>query len=673
MIVTKSNIDTLVISIATLLIVSSCSLGSSIRDGEMAYDRKQYAVAVEMLTEEYDETNSKSIQARKAYLIGESYSYMGETDESAKWLANAVQKGYGAAAIKSLAYKYKKLGKYKAAIAKFEELKSMVTGRQLEIGREIGVCEQIRLWTPSETIKYNVHLLKSSSVDADYAPAIFEEDFLVFTSDREESTGKDVYNWTGGDHSDLYIVTKKGNSPRRFDSRLNSEHNEGAACFSTDYQEIYFTRCYEDTKDEDAFCKIMYSEQFADVWSEPVPLSFTMSGYNYGQPALIENDSVLIFSSNLPESIGKHDLYYSEKVATEDDSYYWSEPAPMPSTINTQGDELFAVGDGDTLYFSSDYLPGYGGLDIFKTYLTAEGRWSTPENLRAPINSSEDDYSFTIDRTVAHRGTIIETGYFTSSRKGYGYDDIYRYDKLLLEPKEDTLKSDTPIDKSKYIINLVIKTRTTEYENPEDPNSLKTGKLPLPNVTLTISDGPSRQSIETNEKGIAIIEVTEGIQYSISGQKVGYLNAQKKTKIDNIEYTKDNLSITINITLDLEKVFYNQEIVLDNIYYDLNKWNIRSDATPVLDSLSTLLHSNPQLNIELSSHTDCRGEEEYNMILSQKRAQSVVDYLISKNIRSRKLTPRGYGETLPIDNCECETCSDDQHQTNRRTSFKILK
>jgi len=655
------------------LCLGGCLLTTKIKNGEMAYNRKQYSVAVEMLAEEYDNTRNGAERARKAYLIGKSYGLMGQTQESLSWLQRADQSGYGNEASLALAYTYKKMGNYKAAIGQFEKLKQNVKGREQEITREINVCRQVLTWKPDDRYAYDIDRIRANSQDADYAPVLFEDGFMIFTSDRPGGTGEDIYKWTGAYHSDLYIVNKKGGSPRRFDAMINSKHNDGAACFSADYSDLYFTRCYSEAEDKDAHCKIMYSTQLDGVWTEPMPLPFVSDEYNYGQPALIENDSVMVFSANLPESIGGKDLFYAEKIPTADSSYYWSEPAPMPSSINTQGDELFAVGNGDTLYFSSDFHAGYGGLDIFKTYVDASGRWAKPENMMTPINSAEDDYSYVIDREATLRAPAIQTGYFCSSRKGLGFEDIYRWSKRRVTPPQDTTTIDPPTDLSKYIINLVVSSTTTKYEVADDPNSAVVGKEALPSVEVVITDGQGQAVLTTDGSGRAIMEVDPDKQYQIRASKAGYLNSSTAFSTVDLSYPDDELSITINVNVNLEKIYYNKEIVLDNIYYDFNKWNIRDDAKPTLDTLAILLQDNPQIAIELSSHTDCRGYDDYNMILSQKRAQSVVDYLNTRSIPISQVTPRGYGETQPNISCECDDCTEDQHQKNRRTSFKILQ
>jgi len=640
----------------------------------MAYERKQYSIAIDLLSDEYDNLRNKSDKSRKAYLLGKSYINTGDTEQAAFWLQTAYDEGYGPEATQALAKTYKKLGNYAKAISVYNDLKRHVAGREQEINREIFICETISTWTTNEDYDYKLSINKYNSPDADYGGAIFEDDYIVFTSDREGGTSNEIYKWSGANYSDMYIANKKGGNTKRFDATLNSKHNDGSPCFSQDYTEIYFTRCYSDEDAKDATCKIMFSERSSGIWSNPIPLDFTIGEFNYGHPTLIEGDSVLIFSANLPSSLGAHDLYYTERIYAEDESFEWAEPSPMPQTINTQGEELFPTSHGDTLYYSSDYLPGYGGLDIFKTYLKPNGSWSPPENLKKPINSPQDDFGFIVDEKAQLRGRELKKGFFTSSRKGYGYEDIYSY---IISSKKDVPVIEDPTDpvdeKKNYILNLVLQTETFIYEEETNSSSKSnlTKKLGKVRIVLTV-DGDAK-ILESNSDGSIIIPVEENKQYSIRASKNGYLNASGTLDTRNVEYPEGQISYTFNKKLVLDKVFYNQEIVLENIYYDYNEWKIREDAQPTLDSLAALLISNPQLKIELASHTDCRGEDDYNMILSQKRAQSAVAYIVSKGVNKQILTPKGYGETKPNDFCDCDNCSEDQHQINRRTSFKILK
>lgn len=639
----------------------------------MAYEQCQYSVAVEMLMDEYYSTPNKKEQAYKAFLLGESYMKIGETDEAVDWFEISYNKGYGPQVTKSLAYSYKKQGKYRAAIEKYKVLSRQIPSREQEIKREISVCEQIAKWMPSEKYEYDIDALKLNSPDMEYGTTIYDDNYLVFTSDRKESTGGNLYKWTGGFHSDIYIAPKGSSKAHKFDAVINSKENEGVPCFSKDSKEIYFTRCFNVDESEDATCKIMYSYRENKLWSVPKVMPWTVDDVNYGHPALIESDSVMVFSANLGGTIGQHDLFYSIKSVENDGSYTWSEPEPMPVTINTPGEDLFPTGDGDTLYYSSDYLPGYGGLDIFKTYLNPNGTWAPPKNLRAPINSSEDDYGFVIDYDAKLKGKELQKGYFTSSRKGYGLDDIYSFTKKYVVPQKDTISKEA-IDSSKYIFALVIQVTSPVYVEKENPNSKIEGYVPLANAEVNVMSNNKETNYQTDSNGIIVIDVDQDQIYNIVASRYGYLNDRSIVFTEVKEFPKDELSVTFNAKLTLNKIYYDTEIVLDKIYYDFNKWNIREDALGTLDTLSTMLQLNPQITIELSSHTDCRGDDDYNMVLSQKRAQAAVDYILSKGVQGQKIKARGYGETQPMVICPiCEECTEDEFQQNRRTSFRIVR
>ncbi|MBL0025410.1 MAG: OmpA family protein [Saprospiraceae bacterium] len=176
----------------------------------------------------------------------------------------------------------------------------------------------------------------------------------------------------------------------------------------------------------------------------------------------------------------------------------------------------------------------------------------------------------------------------------------------------------------------------------------------------------------TNENGFYYCSVPEGRQIKVTAAKQNYLSSSASIDTRSLKWEGDETTKTINVELVLEKIYENKEINLKNIYYDYDKWDIKPEAVPTLNQLTTILNDNPRINIQLSSHTDCRGLEDYNMILSQKRAQSVVDYLISKGIDEKRLVAVGYGKSLLIENCECEKCTENQHQVNRRTTFKII-
>lgn len=660
----------IILLLFAFIIIEGCSFGKKIKNGETAYERKQYSVAIEMLDKEYEKADNNRSKAKLAYLLGMSYSFLEENQLSIDWLSKAVAKDYGNEALLQLAKNYKKNGDYQSSIDSYELLKNNSNNKR-QIDREIYVIREVAGWDSDTEDGVKIELLNENSAYSEYSPVLFDKNFLVFTSDRYESTGGDTYNWSGNKHTDLFVMLKNGSEVKRFDAGINSDFNDGAACFTKDGMEIVFTRCFS-KGDSDGYCRLMYSERFNGVWSTPVMIPIQKEGVNYGQPTFIENDSILVFSAKMEDGTGGHDLYYSQRVYEGDGSFYWGEAYIFPQTINSIGNEMFPTGDGDTLYFSSDYFAGLGGLDIFKTWLQENGEWAPPQNLKRPINSSFDDFGLVIDYEASLRGSELEKGFFTSSRAGYGKEDIYKYERnrvvVVAEPQDTMVEEVVEIE-----IYLAGKTKEIEYLDSKNPNSGVIGKNILSDCYITISDGTSSENIYSDEKGLFIVQLAKDKTYTIKASKVGYLNAFEKVSTKNLKVKKGELSTTINIELVLNRIFTNVEITLENIYYNFNKSDIRPDAEATLDSLIQLMVENPQIDIQLSSHTDCRGDDEYNQILSQKRAESAVRYMAKSGVSNSRMTAKGFGENALAVNCNCDDCTEEQHQINRRTTFKILE
>jgi outer membrane protein OmpA-like peptidoglycan-associated protein len=462
-------------------------------------------------------------------------------------------------------------------------------------------------------------------------------------------------------------MPKNGSEVKRFDSQINSNHNDGTAWFSRQSDRMYFTRCFNDSESGDDFCQLMYAQREGGIWGEARLLPFIEKNINYGHPTLIENDSVLVFSADLEEPGGPKNLFYS--VLFEDGS--WSYPEKMPAMINSPGNEVFPTGDGDTLYFSSDFWQGHGGFDIFKTYLRDDKTWSKPVNLGYPVNSGADDFSFVIDYSAKPKANVIQQGYFVSSRTGMGKDDLYFFNKY--RKQEDTIPA--VVKEEKKLLYITVKTFTPEFAIKDDPNSGRTGKRSLGETLIKIEDlsGKVITTGYADANGFFYTLLPLNTSVKIIAAKLDYLNASREIRSEDVVFSDDEKSKTINTELILDKIYINREIILNNIYYDYDKWDIKDDAKPTLDILVKLLEDNPQVNIQLGSHTDCRGSDEYNMELSQKRAQSVVNYLSGQGIEKTRLIARGFGETRPVESCVCELCTEAEHQKNRRTTFAVVK
>jgi outer membrane protein OmpA-like peptidoglycan-associated protein len=290
----------------------------------------------------------------------------------------------------------------------------------------------------------------------------------------------------------------------------------------------------------------------------------------------------------------------------------------------------------------------------------------------SPINSGGDDFSFVVDYYATKQNDVVQQGYFSSSRLGAGKDDIYRFSKKSIIP--EPIEVIDTIEKIKNVF-VTVQTKVNVYQEIDNPNSPVVNKIALPDTYIKIVDQNNDKILESysDRNGFFYSEIPIDRIMKVIGSKITYLNASKELETRNLSFKKGENAVTLNVELVMEKIYTDKEINLANIYYDYDKWNIKDEAKPTLNHLITILNDNPQINIQLSSHTDCRGTQAYNEELSQKRAQSVVDYLISKSISPSRLFAKGYGASLLVDLCDCNDCSEAQHQINRRTTFKILK
>lgn len=645
---------------AFLFLLSSCTYTEKVKDGDFAYDRKQYAVAIDFLKKEHKKAKSRLEKGKKAFLLGESYRNLNKPVEASTWYKSAYDNGYGPDALREYAYTLQSMQEYDEAMKAFKEL-GIEIGSPYEYRKEIAASKIAKGWLEEKSKEYTTVPADFNSHWSDYAPTLYEGRRLVFTSDRSISTGDETYNWTGEDYSDLFVADIETQSVELFDAQINTPNNEGTAVFNKDFTEMYFTRCFGEKK-EDNFCKLMVSKRIGDSWSVPAMLGFIQDGINYGHPALSNDDQTLYFSCNSDDGWGGFDIWRSQRTADG-----WDEPKLMGRSINTTRDEKFPAVHGDTLYFSSNGHPGMGGLDIFKTWKMPNGSWIPVRNLKPPINSGADDFGLVVDTGGDTPGDILEVGYFTSNRSdGTGGDDIYRYEKRIPPPEpEPEVVIEYKLILEGYVVEKI-------YLDPLDPSSKVLGRKPLNGAKVTVDFNGEEKEFTTGEDGFFTFEMEEEADYDFIGSKDGYLTAETDFSSRGIGQDPANPVQTFEVEIELDKIFVDKEIVLEDIYYDFDKWDIREDAKPTLNKLARNLELNPNIRIELSSHTDCRGNDRYNEDLSQKRAQSAVDYLISRGIPFDRLQAKGFGESLPKADCLCNRCSEEEHQLNRRTAFKIL-
>ena len=650
----------LVLFIILLSVIALPDVMAQKRKSERAYasfNAGEYFESIDLFKDAYSKTSKsdKNTRTELVFMIAECYRLTNDPKNAETWYKLAVKSSYSKPEAQyHYAESLKKNGKYQQAVDEFKKYKQIAPSDS-KADQEIRSCELSGEWLRNPEA-YKVEELKElNSRESDFSPAYARDDFgvIYFTSSRDDAAGNKTHGATGQSFTDIFEsrVDKKSkwSTPVPVD-KINSDFEEGTPAFSTDYREIYFTRC-EAGKREQKGCEIMYSKRTGDSWSDPKNLAILPDSVVAAHPALSPDGLTLYFVSDIAGGFGKKDIWKSTR-AKEGDT--WSKPVNMGPDMNTPGDEIFPYCREDgTLYFSSDGQIGMGGLDIFSAKPQPDGSWVI-KNLKPPINSFADDFGIAFENQE-------ERGIFSTTRKGKGDDDLYSFELPPL----------------KFNVTGLVK---DEKSGAPIPGSL---------VQLIASDGSNLQA-ETGNSGDFKFALKPAVDYIFLASKRGYLNGKEKETTKGQEKSRDFM-VTILLTA------IDKPIELPNILYDFGKWDLRPESMVSLDKLVETLLDNPNVTIELMSHTDSRDTEEYNQTLSQKRAQAVVQYLIDKGIAPERLSPKGYGESTPkvvdpemakqnpflragtpLSEQYINTLASDEekeiaHQINRRTEFRVLR
>jgi peptidoglycan-associated lipoprotein len=619
------------------------------------FNAGEYFLAIDHFKNTYSKSKDKAIKADMVYMVAECYRLMNDPKNAEIWYKKAVKNSYSKPEAQYwFAESIKKNGKYQLAIDEFKKYKQLAPADP-RADQQIRSCELATEWLRNPEA-YKVDELKDlNSKDADFSPAYARDDFgvIYFTSARDDASGNKTHGATGQNYTDIFEsrLDKKGKwSIPVSIALLNSEFEDGTPNISSDYREIYFTRC-EAGKREQKGCAIMHSSKNGDTWSDPKNLGIMPDSIVAAHPAVSPDGLTLYFVSDIKGGYGGKDIYM---VTRDKPNSQWSKPKNAGPDINTRGDELFPyVRNDGVLYFSSDGHIGMGGLDIFKAKPSPDGTWAI-QNLKPPINSFSDDFGIVFQNET-------EAGIFSSTRKGRGNDELYSFEMPPL----------------KFNITGLVKDEKTGVAIQ--------GSV----VKLIASDGTNFQA-ETGVGGDFKFVLKPVVDYIFLASKKGYLNGKEKVTTKGQEKSRDFMVVILLTAID-------KPIELPNIFYDFGKWDLRPESMVSLDKLVETLNNNENITIELMSHTDSRDTEEYNLTLSQKRAQSVVDYLVTKGIELERLTPKGYGESSPkvvdadmvakypflragtplteqyINSLTTDEQKELAHQENRRTEFKVLK
>ncbi len=638
------------------------------RAADEAYADQMFLLALQKYQKAYSKVkNNKAERERISFRMAECYRMMNNTKKAEaayKRLVNNARYVKNDPKVLLLYADMLKInGNYEEAIRQYEAYKEKAPNDiKADIGIETSTLAKDWIANPS---KYDVKWEKAlNSKEDDFAPAYADRKLksIVFTSDRSGAKGKEIDNWTGLGFSDFFFsrIDQKGewSKPVLADAEgmINSKANDGAGQFNPKFSSFYFTRCWNDPKRKNG-CAIFKSSRTGNTaWSEPEMIDLgSDSSTVMGHPSVSSNESIY-FSADLPGGFGGKDIWMAKKDK-KGGKYLKQNLGPE---INTAGDELFPFIRNDSiLYFASNGLPGMGGLDIFQT-TNSNGQWSRPENMKYPINTAADDFAMVFNPEEPEQGLM------TSNRPGgKGRDDLYSF---VIPPVYFTLEG-----------------------NITDDRTLQ----PVAGANVQIV-GTNGKSIEdnTDEKGhysFNKMQIAANTTYDIFVSKKDYFNEKGKETTVGLEKSKDLIR---NFVL---RPIPKKPVVLPDILYDLAKWDLKPQYRDSLQGLIETLDANETIVIELASHTDTRDSDERNDILSQKRAQSVVDYLISRGIDPDRLVAKGYGERVPlaltkditregytfvsgtiitdsmINLLPNQAVKEAAHQLNRRTEFSILR
>ncbi|SEC03182.1 Outer membrane protein OmpA [Tenacibaculum sp. MAR_2009_124] len=485
----------------------------------------------------------------------------------------------------------------------------------------------------------NIHNLAINTKYSDFGSFV-DGGYLYFSSTRADSENKKLYKWNNQPYLNIYKSEEQrlqeGGSldvgaSEKIES-LSSKFHESNAIISKDGTTLYFTRDNASGNIEKTAKLKIYraKKQYDDTWGAIEELPFNSDDYSSGHPSLSADEGALYFVSDMPGGYGATDLY---QVSISEDGTF-GEPENLGKTINTEGREMFPyIGSNNRLYFASDGHLGLGALDIFESKLEGLG-YGEPVNLGAPINGPLDDFSFIIDKDR-------KAGYFSSNREGgKGDDDIYSF----------------RIYQCKEAISGVVS------EN-------KTG-TPISGVSVRLIDDkgePISEQITSSDGGYSFTEIDCERKYIVVASKPEYLQNQlEQTTLDI-----DKKQLQANIAL--ESLIVEDQIVINPIYFDFNLESIRADAEYELEHIVSVMKSYPEMIIRIESHTDSRGTSAYNKSLSQRRANSTRDYIVSRGISLNRIESAvGYGERQLLNNCG-EDCTEEEHEQNRRSYFFIVK
>lgn len=639
-----------------LPLLAGCGAENNVKKGDRFYALGEYFDAAAEYKRAYMRTpvKEKAKRAERAYKAADCYRRINATAKALGSYQSAVRYHYPDSIVYFyLAQMQHRSGDYKKAEENYRRFLDYDPAHRLSLNGVQG-CMLAPQWKNRLTTYTVKRQPLFNSRRTDFSPVLAgdENEQLFWTSTRPQATGGEISGITGVKSGDIFYSKKddkgKWQQPELIEGELNSEYDEGACAFSPDQKTMYLTRCTHDP-DYPRYAQIYTSSRSDAAWSKPQLLEITKDTLSsYAHPAVTPDGNWLYFVSDMPGGVGGLDIW---RVRLTTNGLGGVENLGEP--VNTPGDEMFPTfRPNGELYFSSNGHPGMGGLDLFRAVCDTAGVW-TVENLKVPMNSAGDDFGMTFEG-------LHNRGYFSSNRgDARGWDHLYSFEK------PEVLQT--------------VKGWVYEKDGYELPGGL---------VYMVGNDGTNLK-LSVRGDGSFVQQIQPHVDYVFLGTCEGYLNHKEELRVDTS-------SVSREYVLQFPLASITAPVLVNNVFYEFDRADLTPESTRSLDELVQLLDENPNVTIELSSHCDYRGNDAYNLKLSHRRAESVVNYLIDHGIASDRLTPMGYGETRPkvvsrkmaethaflhegdtlteafilaLPEEEQEVCN----ALNRRTEFKVLR
>lgn len=597
------------------------------KTADKLFDRYEYTEAAQEYLKLVDKDKADNYVYKQ---LADSYYNVFNTKEAIKWFAKLVEEKQDAETYFQYAQMLKAEGNYAEAnkqMKTFASMKPNDSRAKTFLGNQDYVSDinsQFKLFGATKS--------DISSDKADFGAFLTNDNTLYFASAR--NTSRKEYSLNEEPYLDLYKATYNSNktiSEATTVDNLNTKWHDGPATITSDGSTMYFasesfneSKGFEKDKEKQLkFGKIyLYkATKEGDFWSNKKALPFNNVAYSVRNPSISKDGKTLYFSSNMPGGLGGEDVW---KVSVNGDSY--GTPENLGDKVNTEGNDSFPfITDDNMLYFSSDGREGLGAMDVFRINLNDN---SNAMNLGLPVNSEKDDFAFSYN-------TKNKVGFFSSNRDGV--DNIYIAD---------------PICGVETIVTV---------------KDAKTGKL-LQGATVAMIDEKLELvgKSETSENGESIFKVNCDMEYAVQASRLGYVNG-----VGTMEKSEGGKSSVVINLEPIKPIITEKEVILLPIFFEFNKSNITAEGAAELDKLVEVMNEYPEMVIFAKSHTDSRGGDRYNMNLSDRRAKSTVQYVVSKGISKDRITGQGFGESEP--KVDCEKCTEEEYAQNRRSEFLIVK